>query len=426
MVVFHTVKQHPDEQGTAFQMSGRQQKVRFEGSVRVFHIGRWIRCGYTEFMEVGKPTKISTELVVRRRNEMVMGKYCLSYQAQRLFMYVLSKVRDDHTSETSFSFSVYELAQKIKVDRAHLYTALVGALDELEGKRLFLDEIDEDGNVIKGRVTRVGLIVNKQSFKVGPNARLSLGGEISISLHKELLPYVQRLAGRYTEIDLNEFFRLKTTFGQRLYELLKSQSYKHEAWRVSREELRALLGIDDGKFELWGDFRRFVLERAQADIGTHAPSMEFVIEYVKTGQVVTEIIFRLLSKIGAIKVLRGTEQHEALKSMLDLGLSQVAAGDLLQVWWETDKDRLLWHIEAAKRGLEKGKIKNTRGWLQKAVAKDYRPSKIEARKLSLTEWKRQAAEKRENYQKEGGSVLKRQGDENVKSLFLKREPHGRI
>lgn len=69
--------------------------------------------------------------IARRHNELMMGKFRLSLQAQRLFLYVVSLVKDDHDEATEYRFSIYELAQKIGIERSHLYGTMVEVLDEL-------------------------------------------------------------------------------------------------------------------------------------------------------------------------------------------------------------------------------------------------------------------------------------------------------
>jgi plasmid replication initiation protein len=68
-----------------------------------------------------------------------------------------------------------------------------------------------------------------------------LAGEIAVSLHRELFPYVRRLKERYTETELRYVFRLESSYSQKLYDLLKVRAFTGHAWKVKREELLELL-----------------------------------------------------------------------------------------------------------------------------------------------------------------------------------------
>lgn len=351
-------------------------------------------------------------LIARRRNELVVGKYRLGFHAQRLFMYVLSKVRDEHDDSTEYKFSIYDLAQKIGVDRAHLYKEMVAAIDELEACKVHAEVIDENGEVKKNEYARVGLIVNRQKVKLGVGDQPLVAGEITISLHKELLPYVQKLKERYTEIELKYFFRLTGSYSQKLYDLLKARAFMHQPWRVGREELRDLLGVESKEYRLWGDFRRYVLERAQADIRDHT-DLSFDIEYVKVGQTVEEITFKLRKEGGSnVAVLPGTDKYKAFKGMLDLGLSAKDAEKILEEWWDMDPERVLWHLAEVKKMHRNGKISNPAGWFRSGIKKDFRPSRS-----LLSEMKRAAAKGREEFKKSGGSVLAQLKDGQVREVL---------
>lgn len=359
-----------------------------------------------------KKASVAEGLVARRRNELVVGKYRLGFQAQRLFMYLLSKVSDEHDENTEYRFSIYELAEKIGIDRTHLYKEMVGAIDELEACKVHAEVLDEDGNVKKNEFARVGLIVNKQKVKLGAGEQPLVAGEITISLHKELLPYVQRLKERYTEIELKYFFRLKSSYSQKLYDLLKARAFMNQAWRIEREELRALLGIEEKEYTNWGDFRRFVLERAQADIGAHT-DLSFDIEYVKVGQVINELVFRLRKEGGSdVEVLPGTDKHKVYTGLVALGFSAKDSEQMLKDWWSEDPQRLIWHLKEAKRMKAAGKIDNAAGWFRAGIKSDYRPN----RQL-FEDMRKTASERRQAFESAGGSTIVEEGSSEVRGAF---------
>lgn len=227
---------------------------------------------------------------------------------------------------------------------------------------------------------RVGLVVNRQNVhfegekpRLDSDGKMRVAGEISVSLHKELFPYVRQLKERYTETQLKYVFRLESSYAQKLYDILKSKAFTGKAWRVAREELYELLAVEKGRLEAFGDFRRFVLERAQREINTHT-DIAFDIEYVTKGKRVMELVFHLRAKGGADVVsLPGTIRHTVLKGLMELGLKATEADKIMDTWWETDPERVRWHVAEARKMKASGKARNALAWFRAGLKKDYRP-----------------------------------------------------
>jgi plasmid replication initiation protein len=315
--------------------------------------------------------------VARRRNELIVSKYRLSLQAQRLFLYVVSMVDDDHDERTTYEFSIYELAKKIGVDRNHLYGSMVEILNELASTYVYVAPIEEGQEVENGFV-RCGLIVNKQRVRIeGGRPKLDedgkerVSGEITIALHKELLPYVRQLNERYTSTALKYVFRLESSYSQKLYDILKSKAFAGRAWRVSREELYEMLVVRPD--QLFAYFRREILERAQREINAHT-DIAFEYEFVNKGKRVVEVVFHMKEKGGErVQSLPGTMQHTVLKGLMELGLKAKQAEALIAEWWEVDPERLRWHLAEARRRKASGKAKNPLAWFRAGLKADYRP-----------------------------------------------------
>lgn len=328
-----------------------------------------------EERKVVRPSDVGGELVARRHNELIVAKHRLSMQAQRMFLYVVSMIDETHDEKTEYEFSVSDLANVIGIDRSRLYKSMVEVVEEVAGCMVDIPALDAAGKPIANTIVRIGLIKNRQRVRFTGSGDARLAGSISVSLYKELLPYVRELKARFTEVELKYAFRLPSAYSLRIYDLLKVRSFKGQPWRVHREELRSLLGIGKDEYLLWGDFRRFVLEKAQSDISTHT-DLAFDLEYVKTGNTVTELVFHLRKEGGSeVEVLPGTDKHKAFKAMLDLGLDAKAADNVLKAWWDSDPDLIRWHLAEVKRLKGLGKVSKPIGWFLAGLKKDFRPQR---------------------------------------------------
>jgi hypothetical protein len=328
-----------------------------------------------ENRKVIKVGSTEIDLIARRRNELMMGKYRLSLQAQRLFLYVLSQVQDAHDEDTEYEFAVSDLARAIGIDGSRLYKTMVDTLEELARTIVVLPVIDGEGKAVPNTIVRVGLVKNRQQVRFVNDGEMRVAGAVTVSLYKELLPYVRQLKERYTEVELKYVFRLPSAYSLRLYDLLKSRAFTGRPWRVEREELRELLGVKPEEYKLWGDFRRKVLEKANEDINTHT-DLAFDIEYVNAGRTVVELLFHLRKEGGnEVETLPGTQRHTVFKALLDLGLKAPVADRILSIYWDEDPELVRWHIAEAKRLLTIGKIKNAVGWFLAGIKKDFRPNR---------------------------------------------------
>ena len=342
--------------------------------------------------------------VARRNNELIVGKYRLSLQAHRLFLYVLSQVRPEHDEHTEYEFAINELAEAIGVDRSQLYRDMVRVLDELASTMVNVQAIDAEGRALDGRFVRVGLITNRQAVRIGEGGKNLLSGAVTVSIHKELLPYVRALKQRFTETELKFAFRLRTTFAQRLYDLLKMNEFKGSEWCVGREELYGLLAIEKGKFKSFADFRRFALEKAQTEISTHT-DLDFDIAYNQVGRKVSEVVFCLKQGGGKqVELLPGTMKHTVFKWICELGVPVREAEGMILKWWDIDHERLKWHASEARRRKAAGIVKSAAAWFRAGVKNDYRPQKS-----LFADLQKEADAKRAAYAKSEGLLGKMEG-----------------
>jgi Initiator Replication protein len=188
-----------------------------------------------------------------RRNELVLGHFRLSVWAQRLFLLLVAHVEDDTDDRTAFRFDIADLARRVGVDRSRLYTDLVDTIYELERTKVFVDRIDG-----KPGKMYVGLVQNKQGFGVtemGKQLRVT-DGKVAFYFHEEILPYVKELSTRFSKVELEYALRLRSSFSQKLYDILKAHQWHGGEYRLSMAELRAMLALGEGEYAKFGDFRR--------------------------------------------------------------------------------------------------------------------------------------------------------------------------
>ena len=104
--------------------------------------------------------------------------------------------------------------------------------------------------------------------------------------------------GKFTSYELRNVLGLNGDYSLRLYEILKMQYGKHEShspvvyWKVTVDELREKLGIEPGKYELYGHFKSRILLFAQDEL-TEKTDLRFTFEEKKHGRAVNELWFTI-------------------------------------------------------------------------------------------------------------------------------------
>jgi Initiator Replication protein len=310
--------------------------------------------------------------VAVRRNELVLGHFRLSVWAQRLFLILVAHVDVTTTADTVFRFEVTALSRWLGVARTNLYTDLIPAIQELMRTTIRVERIDGLPGYME-----VGLIQNKNGFvSASPTAALRLqDGQIEFFVHKELLPFVKALSTRFSRTELVYALRLRSSFSQKLYDVLKANRWRGSTFEVSMSELRALLAVDATEYAKFGDFRRTILEVAEREI-SQKTDIRFVWDAIKSGHRVTAIRFAYARAAGGnIEFLPDTTDDKLLQRLSRAGVKAETAAALVRRHGDSDPHRIIWHLDEALRQHKQGKLKNPAAWILSGITEDWRPQK---------------------------------------------------
>ena len=226
---------------------------------------------------------------VAMRNDLIQkSRYSLSLTEQRMLLLMISKITPYDEPNREYPFSYTQFREVCNIPKGgNTNRELKEALKELKTKPLVIP-LTEDEEVITSWFNDARM--NRKT------------GEIMISFSKYLTPYLYELQQQmyYTQFTFGEAAAMKSTYGIRLLEYLKSIRTLRKKEPVSLYQLRTLLGCES-KYPLWKDFRVRVLEPAINDVNTYS---DMAVEYEitrKQGKKVEEIKF----------VIRDTDGYEA-------------------------------------------------------------------------------------------------------------------
>ena len=225
-------------------------------------------------------------MVVKGNDLIQKNRFALSLTEQKTMAYICSMIEPMQTEESGFKleyeFKIREYSKicGIDYDNGANYAYVKETLKKLRDRSMWMT-LEDGSETVVGWLDRV--TTNKKS------------GLAHIRIDDRLIPYLFDLKQQFTQYQLYNILGMKSAFSVRIYELMKSYSFRHTI-TFEIDELKKLLMVEDVKsYNRFPDFRRFVLEKAQSEINELT---DITIEFdpIKTGRKVTSIKFIIEEK----------------------------------------------------------------------------------------------------------------------------------
>ena len=215
------------------------------------------------------------EIIQRACHDLTAGE-------QKLFAFLVSKIRPDDPENQIYEFSLTEYCRVLGVEanngkNNYLVRKSIKALRD-KSFQLKLEN---------GTVTFCGWI-NKPWINEG-------SGKIRIRFDDDVQRFLVGLLNRgtYTQYQLLSILPMKSMYSIRIYELLKSYAYQNRRQRFDLEDLKQSLVCTH--YKRFPDFRRKVLDPATMEINRYT-DIEMSWDPVTTGRKVVALEFEIKQK----------------------------------------------------------------------------------------------------------------------------------
>lgn len=255
----------------------------------------WLHPGVGEMTEQYEITLDKQHYSVVKSNELIQKTtYSLSAQAQKIILYLVSRIKPGDTEFEDCTFDVAEFCKIAGIDykdsRSRSYVR--AALDKLLDQKF---QINTDDYEKKG-VWIYETTLNKKAET------------ITVRFTETLKPFLLQLSENFTAYELANVLSMKSKYAIRLYELLKSHSnQKVVSYDVAR--LRGLMLID--KYPQYKEFKRNVIDKAVSEINLYT-DLDVSYEPQKTGRSVTSLLFNMKKKETKDNVTALLARHDRL------------------------------------------------------------------------------------------------------------------
>lgn len=231
------------------------------------------------------------KMTIAKRNDLIQKmRFNLSRNEQLCVLYAISKIKPTDTLNKEYELDVLEIQKLMMSEEEKHYAYIKKILKNVRDKSAWVKHDDGKSESVMSWFNSV--TITKST------------GKVKIKFDEKLQPYLVDLHRQYVEeglcyttYNLIMVLKMKSKYGIRLYELIKSYS-NNRSWTFEIDELKEQMGAFDknGKLELpkkWSDFSHFktkVIEPAIADIN-NSSDLHIGYDVVLSGRKVVRVTF---------------------------------------------------------------------------------------------------------------------------------------
>jgi plasmid replication initiation protein len=179
----------------------------------------------------------------------------------------------------------------------------------------------------------------------------------------------------YGRLNMSILSKFKSSYGIALYEnCVRYQNISQTPW-FDFLTYRKLMGIEEGKYELFRDLNKRVIQASVLEVNKYSP-ISITPEFKKHGRAVVSIRFLIRKQIQNEIQAKEKESLKTLKDqlVLDFGCSETQVNNFIDLYGEKYLQDKIALIESSSSYLN-GKIANLSKYLEKALRENYQPQK---------------------------------------------------
>ena len=313
------------------------------------------------------------EKFIVKSNDLVEARYRLSIQEIHVVFWLLQQIRPDDEDFKPHKLWISEFASMIGVKSCNQYKELK--------------------KVTKHLMQRIMEIYSHEENKTVQVAWLSSAeyhhgkGYVLLEFSPQLKPYLLQLQNQFTKIEISDVMELKSIYAVRIFELLLQ--YESIGKRTtSLKDLKNYCGIK-GEHKLYGDLKRTVINQAKTEINAKT---EYEVDYTETKEA-----RKVVSLEWTIKKKTHFEKSQEAKARIiqkELRSGNVIIQELLEYGFtlphsrrlvkSNDHEALVNAIKSVDIQVERGRAKNPKAMLIKAIQEKWHPEKFVDRKPKVS------------------------------------------
>lgn len=270
--------------------------------------------------------------IIKVSNSLVEAKYKLGLQEQKIYLNAISLINENEDKFNEINFNLTDFSQRSNTDIKHLYKNIESICMNLMKAVVQVKHDEEHWKMYS-------LISYCEYNK----------GNIKVKFDEEMKPFLLKLKKQYTKYLLSAI-EFKNKYSIRIYQLLKMHSFKTPPEIIyDYDEFRELIGLESEKYQRFGDFRIYVLEKAKQEVSKKS-DIFFKYEKIKSGKKVSGIKFYIYNKVKNIQ----NENDEIFEeSVIKITNLMKEKAGLINAKFNNEQLLLLYDIACKKTDSEK-------------------------------------------------------------------------
>lgn len=303
--------------------------------------------------------------LITQSNSLIEARHIkpLSITEQKIILTMVSMIQPTDKDFHSYEILINEFKELCGLKSEGIYSEVKRTVRTLMEKIIEIPNGDGKGWIMTHWISSAEYVAGE--------------GSIRLNFDPRLKPYLLQLKSAFTSYRLSNILSLKSVYSIRLYELTKKWQHISK-WTVAVDRLRPMLGVAEGKLELYGHFKSRALTPALKEVNEKTDIFLSFTE-IKKGRKVEKIEFTIMKRtdreitVPAAAVLGETLAEEGLR----LAVNEKAKGfafdpltfrDIFMkgtaMWGEEieqNLSNLLFHVNTAH------KIKNKIGYFRSII-----------------------------------------------------------
>lgn len=239
-----------------------------------------------------QPTQAEKDqaLTVRKSNQLIQeNRFDMTVREQRLLLYCISKIKPTDKGTETYTINIRDVCKACGIE-----SSISG--NEYNSIREAIKKLDSYNFEITDEHHRKHILHWIRSVVIDPED--ANRASIRFEFDPKTVPYLFNVRKFFTQYELGGVLKMKSSYGIKLYELLKSYANIRKK-KFTLAEIKYLLGAEQKSYEKYGLFRTYVIDPAMKDIATYSDLKVDYIE-VKEKRKVVGIEF-IITDIGGSK-----------------------------------------------------------------------------------------------------------------------------
>ena len=300
--------------------------------------------------------------IISHSNKLTEARYFLTVGEQKIILLLISMITPNDIDFKDYEIKISDFAKVMGLSGNSIYERMNETLDRLLSRVIHIQK--PTGFLKIGWVSSAEYIEKK--------------GVVRLSFDKKLKPYLIQVKEEFTKYRLFTITKFQSSYTIRIYMLLKQ--YEKIGFRKFEViELREILGIENNKYPLFKDFKKWVLNQVKKEFetknketGCYVSDITFDLETIRTGREITHLKFIIKRQTFQESLpmeipepeVQDIIENTALEALDRYGVKGDTARKYIIQQPEAEILRCVELLEQAKKA---GKVKNEGGYLVKLL-----------------------------------------------------------